>query len=114
MRALLRHNTIEQVGLQGGGGLPCLAACCLGPYLRFSSAISAGCGAAGRFRRLGFGARGRAAVAGDVCEAHGVALRGGAVRLVAAVVVVVALEPVQGAGPGDAGGDRLRLVVERG
>jgi len=55
-----------------------------------------------------------AAVAGDVCEAHGVALRGGAVRLVAAVVVVVALEPVQGAGPGDAGGDRLRLVVERG
>ena len=52
--------------------------------------------------------------AGDVCEARGVALRGGAARLVAAVVVVVALEPVQGAGPGDAGGDRLRLVVERG
>ncbi len=45
--------------------------------------------------------------AGDVCEARGVALRGGAARLVAAVVVVVALEPVQGAGPGDAGDDRL-------
>ncbi len=31
--------------------------------------------------------------AGDVREARGVALRGGAARLVAAVVVVVALEP---------------------
>jgi hypothetical protein len=48
--------------------------------------------------------------AGDVREAGGVALPGGAACLVAAVVVVVLLEPVQGASPGDARGGVLCFV----